>query len=165
VGLRFIEIAGVSYRGGYISGVYDTSVAGIPDKTYAEIIRTEARKQKLTLRGLSRKTGFSYEHVRRVLSGSPVASSKFNAAICEALDLDEKSMWALAQREKLARRYIASTLTQHLAQYQLPADTISPSRIVALWQRMSPQDRARVLVIMEGLAQAAEIESDTKRVD
>lgn len=117
----------------------------------------DSRGKAITLRGLSRSTGFSYEHVRRVLGGDPVASRRFNAAIAKALGLDEEAMWQVAQRDKLARKYgqpaVPYNATGALGEGELPA------KLIQLWRQLTAQDRARVLAIIEGLAAAAAMES------
>ncbi len=74
------------------------------EPTYASRLRLEMARKRLTLRQLSQATNFSYEHIRKVAAGHPLLSRACNAAICNAVGLDEVEFWQLAVAEKQSQR-------------------------------------------------------------
>lgn len=109
-----------------------------------------AQGRSLTLRELARLTGYSYEHVRKVMLGEPVGSVDFNRHLSQALGLDPDEMWQLALYEKAQRKYGAGS---SLARVALP-----PEHTVAmLWEKLSEESRRQVVTIMEGLAARDEV--------
>src|SRR5437899_2731191 len=83
--------------------------------TYAEIVKKAMADKQMSVRDLEKRTaeidpdgqGYSYEHLRKLLSGkgTPSQSEGCNAAICKILKLNVDEMWELAQSEKIRRRY------------------------------------------------------------
>ena len=47
----------------------------------------------ITKRDLAKLTGYSYEHIRKMLKGEPVPSREFNRKLCEVLGLEEDRTW------------------------------------------------------------------------
>jgi transcriptional regulator with XRE-family HTH domain len=64
-----------------------------------------SRREHLTFRELGRRIGVSYEHIRRIAHGEVTFGRSVNDAICKELGLSTDHMWALAQREKLLKRF------------------------------------------------------------
>lgn len=103
--------------------------------------------EPLTRRGLVRLlreqgTPYSYEHVRKLLSGEPVSSETCNEAICRVLGLDAKAIWILAQCEKAVRRFGPA-----------PVRMTAPDhpRARALWDELDDSERNDVIRVMEGI--------------
>lgn len=96
-----------------------------------------------SIRELATYVGKSYEHIRKILSGLPVASEELNAKIATALRLQPDELWDLARREKAARRFGTGIFTRDLP---------STARLRAVWGRLTPEDQSTVLRIAEGLA-------------
>ena len=108
---------------------------------YAARLRWTMAEKRTSIRDLSRRTLFSYEHLRKVCAGMPVLSQACNAAICSAVGLqaDTHEMWELAQKEKLEARF-GSAL----------AAARTPSPIGQLWRRLSQDEQQRLLRIADG---------------
>src|SRR5437899_2316506 len=83
----------------------------MPNKTtntYAARLKAAIRiryGRRPSLRQLSKDIGYSYEHIRKVLDGWPVASEGFNQKICEWLHLDTEDMWRTLLADKMRDRY------------------------------------------------------------
>lgn len=124
---------------------------------YSDIIRTKMKTganptgRPITIRmaeQLMRKPDgkpYSYEHIRKVISGEPVQSQDMNDAFCRMLGLDNDAMWLMAQQEKVARKYgpALSTMTP-------PPD----KGVKALWSALTDPDKLRVKQLVEALAEA-----------
>ena len=76
-------------------------------KTYAEIIRAKLRdaKNRKSMREVGRNIDFSYEHVRKAVSGEVTFTKQFSDALCAELGLPADEMWTLAQSQKLRKRF------------------------------------------------------------
>lgn len=109
---------------------------------YAEKLRGRAAERHWSIRDLANRVGHSYEHIRKILMGEPVASRALNEALCQALGLPESEMWAEARREKALARYGADALSGVL-------DT-QGREFFALWSRLERHDRAILNRIAEG---------------
>jgi hypothetical protein len=114
-------------------------------KSYTEIIQSAAREKygpRRERKALKAATGYSYEHVRKVLGGEPVQSPAFNRALCDALGLDAESMWELAQLDKAHRRFGKRvSLTDSEEQ-----------RWVDLWHRLPHRNRSLASAVVEALS-------------
>ena len=125
--------------------------------SYGEIIRERvySARRPQSLRRVGNAIGFSYEHVRKVIAGHPVASREFNDALCTYLGLDPAEMWRLAQLEKAHHRFGADVATQvqrHPARHLLTlASALSPpsrarlTQFAQFWGDLAPQDQARFI--------------------
>jgi hypothetical protein len=126
--------------------------------TYAERIEralnenADSGREPGTIRQLSVAAGCSYEHVRKLLGGHPVASKRISEKVSAALGLDAGEMWALAVREKAAQKYGAAA-----SEVLPPPD----KRLKALWPRLSRADRDRLVQIAEAYVLAAEAQRTT----
>jgi transcriptional regulator with XRE-family HTH domain len=96
----------------------------------------------ITMREMARATGYSYEHVRKLLKGFPVGSREFNNEVCRVLGLDADEMWELAQRAKLEEKFKNLDLP-----VQAPDD-----RFAALWRRLTEEDKRMIMRMVESLA-------------
>lgn len=119
-----------------------------PVYSYAEIMRTRmktgntATGERLTIRDLAKRTGFSYEHVRKAYNGETTfISNEFNAAVCKELNLNEDDMWKIALREKLRAKFGSS------ADLEMPKD----QRLVKALEQLEADERTRVILFAEGL--------------
>lgn len=102
-----------------------------------------ARKRPVSTRQLSEEVGRSYEHCRKVLAGEPVVSEEMNDDICAFLGLDRDEMWRLASSEKAQRK---------LSAVGLAVPELHDARLRAAWDKLSAQNRDRLLRIAEVLA-------------
>lgn len=122
-----------------------TTVSDTP--RYADIIkmrmktRNNPTRRPITIRMAEQILEYSYEHIRKVVRGEPVASRDLNDKLCDMLGLEAEAMWQLAVNEKIARRYPSQASIP-------PAD----DRIKRLWPRLSPSDRQRVYDLIETLS-------------
>lgn len=106
-----------------------------PPETYAEYLREAMSRLDITRRTLSITIKFSYEHLRKILTGAPLMSDIFNERVCLALGLDDKEMWRLAQLEKATQRGTVPVL---------------PDQSVAMqWNELSIENKARVAGIIQ----------------
>lgn len=96
-------------------------------------------RRRVTIRELAAAVGRHYEHVRKLLSGQPVASQDLNEKICRYLGLEPRALWRMAEREKLMRRFGPEAVDESLELRSL----------AELWQRLSLRDRREVLRIVE----------------
>ncbi len=117
-------------------------------RRYGDIVREKMLRggrsgEPITIRMVEKATGYTYEHIRKVVKNLPVVSHELNEAICRYLDLDEEKMWGIAQSEKLERK--AATLPSH---YSPPLDP----RLKALWPRLLPADVDKIRRIAERMA-------------
>jgi len=126
------------------------------DKRYGDIVRIamkskeNATRRPLSIRDVANATGFSYEHVRRAVSGQPTVSQDFNERVCHLLGLDVDIMWQKAQLEKVRRRFdlMPSAL----------AGGFTSQRVQDLWNRLSPESERKALRIIENLAEADDLD-------
>lgn len=109
--------------------------------TYAELVRDAMRRRRLNRRDLEKMTNYSYEHVRKVVAGMPLMSEDFNDKLCEALGLDGKEMWRIAQVEKLRKN----------GKLQI-AMTMPSTEFKGLWSDLQPDDQETLLSIAKGMA-------------
>src|SRR5262245_33260110 len=113
----------------------------VKPQTYAEIMRRAMYAKNMSRRDLEKKTGYSYEPIRKVLQGLLLMSEQFNGDVCKELDLNADEMWQLALREKFQSKGLAVTL---------PSDP----RLKAAWADLPTDDRENLIKIAEGMAQA-----------
>lgn len=118
-----------------------------PVLSYSESLRLKMKTadnptgERLTIREAARRTGYSYEHVRKAYNGEThYLSAEFNEAICKLLGLDKDAMWRVALREKLAARF--GTIDT-----QLPKN----SRFDGIWAQLTPEEQSHLTDIAEGL--------------
>lgn len=69
--------------------------------TYAEIIRARMEQLNITIRSASATTGYSYEHIRKVVAGKPVVSRHLSDSLANMLQLDADQLWTTATKEKV----------------------------------------------------------------
>jgi hypothetical protein len=80
--------------------------------TYAENIRIAAKMAGLDIRQISTRTGYCYEHIRKIWMGRTpkrkdqklTISRDCNDDLCELLGLPADEMFKLAEQEKYAQR-------------------------------------------------------------
>ena len=123
--------------------------------TYSEILANRMRELNISSRRLEELSTYSYEHIRKILKDGAIQSEECNAAICKALELDERSMWEIAQREKLHKRY-GNALPPHLV---APQDTF----IRAHWPELTNEQQASVRKIIEGMVEQNRLVRGTLR--
>lgn len=112
-------------------------------QSYAELIRKAMRAKNMNRRDLEHATGFSYEHIRKIVSGLPLMSEKFNEDVCKVLDLNAEQMWEVATREKMKKHYGAGMLSAP------PSD----SRFRDIWGDLHAADIDRLFAIANGMAE------------
>ena len=128
---------------------------------YAERLRTamrqrrEAQRPSVRIVDLVRATGYSREHIRKVLAGQPVASRTFNDAICAALDLDSEEMWQIAKQEKFSERLGLGLLAK------MPKDI----RLVEIWPVLPDTAREKVIRFAEALKFVHETERIKQQIE
>jgi hypothetical protein len=113
--------------------------------SYADLVAAAMRQATppMDLRALEAAANYSYEHLRKILSGEPVVSGDCNEAICLALGLDVNRMWELATREKAQRRY------PHLTRTILcPED----GRLREAWRDLTSDQKNRLVIIALGMS-------------
>ena len=120
----------------------------MPDSgpSYAAMIDRARQKKGFTIEQLSVLAEYSYEHVRKVLAGKPVASPAFNRKLAEALDLDPEALWKIAEREKVSAKL------QRRSGQRSTAD----AKLAELWARLDAPDRQRLLRYAEALVVTAD---------
>lgn len=136
-------------------------------ETYAALVRRGMRAKHMSRRDLERAMrdqklgtgkGYSYEHIRKIVSGFPVMSEQFNEDVCNVLGLDVNFMWDVAANEKMKFRRQSSTASM--------VDLASPDlRFRELWQMLSSDDKDRVFKIVEGMAEARGAENAQRNTD
>lgn len=121
----------------------------IPENAkYADVVRiamktTEnATGEQLTLRDLSRRLNYSYEHLRKILKGEPVVSQEFNQQLCDLLGLDAPKMWSLMTREKVAKRFKG---------VPMPLRPPSDEFFAENWSRLTPENVETLRQMMEAM--------------
>jgi hypothetical protein len=142
--------------------VYNARVESEIDEfdSYAEAIRDRLESahnmwgKPASIRMLAAAVGMSYEHIRKILAGKPVASEELNRRLARALRFDPVDLWELARREKAARRFGTGIFSDGLP---------SSRRLRNVWRRLSPDDQATVLRIAEGLAAKPPVGKKTGR--
>ena len=111
-----------------------------PSRPYSEIIRMKMRTgdnptgEKLTIREAARRTGYSYEHWRKVFKGETTyISHKFNERAARLLGLDKVEMWRLAEAEKVRARF------------GLDMETLPKGHGIGdIWAALTDENRARL---------------------
>jgi hypothetical protein len=117
--------------------------------TYAGIVRTKMRSienptgHPISLRDLADAVDYSYEHIRKIVTGKPVVSPELNQKICEVLGLDREQMMEIAKGEKVIRRYGRVPLA--------PLPSPGASAIVEMWDQLEEADQARLSRFAEDL--------------
>jgi hypothetical protein len=123
-------------------------------RSYAEIVRLRMKTADnptgapLTIRDTANQLDYSYEHLRKVLAGEPVASKEFNTALCKLLGLDTDRMWEIAQLEKARHRFrdAAGAIAQD-------------ARLQKAWDQLTDVDRQHLLDTMEKLLRGTSADS------
>lgn len=112
-------------------------------ETYAGKMRAAMRDNDIKLRDIQKKTGFSYEHLRKIRAGRSVLSKEVSDAICKELGLDPKAMWEIARVEKLQNRY-----------GQIPAVLVSvpDDRAKRGWPLLTREQQQEVIAMIEMMA-------------
>src|SRR4051812_46223387 len=123
-------------------------------ETYAELVRKAMRAKGMTRRDLEKAIDYSYEHIRKVVSGLPLMSEDFNDKVCRVLELDAPAMWAIAQGEKLKRTYGS-----------IPTVALPTNRLKELWSELSADDQAAIMTIAEGMAARRRAERDDRNLE
>lgn len=103
----------------------------------------------MSLREVSRRTGYSYEHVRKAYLGEPVQSREFSNALSNALGLDPEEMWQLAIRGKVGRFFERTG--------EVVPITAPDPELADLWLKLTPKQQRKVRSIIEGLAAETEL--------
>jgi hypothetical protein len=103
------------------------------------------QKRPLAIREVANAIGYSYEHMRKVVTGEPVGSREMNDQICAVLGLDPNDMWQLSQREKLHRKFKDIP--------DVVVDTV-PSELGHLWAQLNDQNREYLSRMAETLVLA-----------
>jgi hypothetical protein len=101
------------------------------------------------MREVGREIGYSYEHVRKVVAGEVTFTQEFNDALCAELGLNAKSMWELAQNEKLRAKY-----------GNLPSKLPKDDRVESIWNAMNTVQRGAWIAVGEALLRATEHERE-----
>jgi hypothetical protein len=109
--------------------------------------RSNPTGQPVSIRKLSELTGRTYEHCRRILRGAPVMGRSFSDDLARVLGLDADRLWQVAQNEKLRSKY-SDAMTV------LPKD----ERLVAIWLRLTREERSRLISVGEALLLTREAE-------
>jgi transcriptional regulator with XRE-family HTH domain len=123
-------------------------------RTYAENIRMAAAQKGLSIRDLSNRTGFSYEHIRKIWMGRTpkhkdaklTISRDCNDLLCALCDLPDDAMFELAEREKFAQK-------NGYAPVELP-DPMG-QELVELWMTLNEEHKAVILTMGRSFAQVA----------
>lgn len=108
---------------------------------YASTLRAAMSRHQMSIRHLSKATGFSYEHVRKVLSGAPVQSERFTQEVCRVLSLDADDMDGLSIVEKT-----------ELRDERLGEAPVLDTRFIEVWPGLSPDEQEQVLRYARRLA-------------
>jgi transcriptional regulator with XRE-family HTH domain len=130
------------------------------DMTYAETVRWRMKsgetpsRARYTIRELAGLTGYTYEHIRKIVSGAPVVSEELNEQLAEILGFDGKELWRQAMREKLQHRY-PDIPTVDL----LPGDR----RMADLWVQLTAEQREKLVTIAAGWAAENSMRPATER--
>ena len=99
---------------------------------------TNATGERLTIREIARRTGYSYEHCRKACNGEThYISDPFNEKLCRVVGLDRGEMWQVAIQEKLCARYGPIRPTHR------------STRFDELWRQLSGRDHQ----VLEGIAE------------
>lgn len=132
-------------------------------ETYAALLRRAMRNQRpsMSRRDLEKALkrigkGYSYEHIRKVVSGLPVMSEQFNHDVCKVLNIDAEKMWQVAAQEKLK----GNTRTARLLQNAAPDQSLR-----ADWAELADDERDAVSRIISGMAAKRRAEREASETD
>lgn len=78
-------------------------------------------------------TPYSYEHIRRVLSGDLWVSQQCNNDLCKVLELKPDKMWNIARQEKLMKKYGSAAVSN------VPAP--GHADIQRVWDQLTDADK------------------------
>ena len=127
-------------------------------RKYGDVVRERMQDlqnplgRPVTIRERSRHVGCSYEQVRKIVRNEPVMSKRASDAISSYLGLNAIEMWDLAKREQVARYF-----TRRLTRYLPPPDP----RLEAIWDKLTPSDFKRLMIVAEGFAMANDLERES----
>lgn len=142
---------------------------------YASLLRDAMDAQELTLRNLEKLTSYSYEHIRKVVSGIPCGSRAFNREVCKLLGLNENDLWRIALSEKPRTRALAlvieearrSAVSRHVGPSS-DEDVPPPAQLGLakrmdgdlsdgdIWKRLTRNEQLRLVRIADGWVAARE---------
>ena len=88
---------------------------------------------------------YSYEHIRKVVTGDSVQSRDMNDEFCRILGLDPDDMWLMAQQEKAQRKFGPAL------QSMIPPPD---KALKGLWSALTESDKLKVKQLVEALADA-----------
>lgn len=130
-----------------------------PGMTYGEAALAKANSTDnfkgaaVTLRELGEHIHFSAEHMRRLmLRGSTLLSEDCNDALCRALRLDPKMMWAKNLRERSIHKsqLISKTFNDGGPEgYEV--------ELLMLVSKLGEEERVRILKIAQGLYEQSKL--------
>jgi hypothetical protein len=121
----------------------------------------------LTIREMAHRTGVSYEQIRKVLSGAPVASEKLHVKIAKTLRLPPEraqQLWQRARLEKLQSRFgreaveaagshsTSDPLLKSLAALD-DGPRVLMAELLRHWPQIKPEDQRRILDIARAWAE------------
>lgn len=135
----------------------------VSSDTYAALLRAALRNNNWSIRDLENqiktaatsKTGgktYSYEHIRKIISGLPVMSEHFNEIVCDVLGLDKAAMWQSALQAKSRSGSRSAMIASSMAA-SAPTEDLR-----AAWAELTPDDCARATRFIEGLAEQRKAE-------
>lgn len=100
-----------------------------------------------TLRGLSGRTGLTYEHVRKLVKGEAYPSKLALREVCAALNLDAGKMEALAIADRVERKY--GGIPHALAGKHPELSLLAP-----WWDQLTPEQKESFCVQIKSVAEA-----------
>jgi hypothetical protein len=102
--------------------------------TYADLLKKRLMdpRDRRSLRQVGRDTGFSYEHIRKIVAGEVTFTKGCSDAICENLGLDRELMWRLAQNQRIREKFKGA---------DVKADLPRDPRVREIWDELTPDLR------------------------
>ena len=132
-----------------------------PSGRFAQFMLSAMKARRITLRDLSKRIDFSYEHLRGIANGERQPNIPLLEKLCGVLRLDYNEMLASVTRDKMERQHGPAALaaafdkSPRLAQYEQLVPFLTEEQNGAVLKMMrslvaSNRERARVSGAEEG---------------
>jgi transcriptional regulator with XRE-family HTH domain len=116
-------------------------------RSYGELLRRVMSSGGLCIRDVAVRTGYSYEHIRKIANGTGLPSPELNDQMAEELGFDGASAWRMVVTETLRRKM--RSLSFSIA----PPDD---PEIQAVWSELTRDQQLQIAEIARAMASMRE---------
>lgn len=114
---------------------------------FYRLLNEQAEKLQLTLRDVANKTGYTYEHVRKVFNGGSFPSRFMLQELCKILSLPIREMEQMVISDRIKIKYgkHISTAYNH------------DSQMITYWENLTDDQRDAIRMLINGYVRQNEL--------